>query len=248
MRISIINAVVTAALSFCGAILFARSPGDLPHAILAGERIELVPAKMSFVIPHNWLALYQNENFNNLQLTRSQLERSRQPTAPGWDAQYAKIVNAVLPFENCAVHAGGDGWAENSRVHTDVQMRVYVGQWSVDNVTLWVRKRGLPIARAVATDAWQSKVSRSGTSKVRQGDLVTPLESSEKESLIEESMGEWHRSRLSFPLWNIDYGGIGIVDFYTRGFGQETVVLVFMHVLGANQEVFIAPIVASFKP
>ncbi len=226
----------------------AQSQTELPYATLLGATIELQPSKARFTIPQNWIELYHDGSFNNLHLTREQLERVREPDNMGWDKSCAKIVNAILPFQNCAVHAGGDGWGAEDRVHGDVQMRAYIGQWSIGTIRRLVKEQGLAVAKTVAAEAWQSKARDLGARNSREQDLPAPLETLDKETLEEERVGEWHRSRVSCPLWNVDYGGTGNVDFYSRIDGRQTVVLVFMYSSGANQSVFISPIIASFKP
>jgi hypothetical protein len=222
----------------CLAVSFASPATDLPYARLTGETIELMPWGMSFIIPQNWLDLYYKEHFNNLHLTREQLEKVRNADNAEWDGDYARIVNSVLPFENCAVHAGGDGWGKDGCSHSDVQMRVYVGNWSTPDVKKLIDENGFSIARMIADENRQKmKIAVKGG---------VPLEPT-REVLKPEVVSEWHKFGIALPLWYDDYGGEGNVDFYIRLFGHDTVVLVFMYASGAGQAKFIEPIVASFK-
>lgn len=224
-----------ALLCFCCAISTGHSEAPLPYARLVDHTIELEPSKATFAIPQNWFDLYHNEHWNNLHLTRKELERVKEADNAQWDAEYAKIVNAVLPFENCAVHAGGDGWGSESVTYGDVQMRVYVGKWSILEMKRLVKEKGFPVATAIAM-----KMPEEITK-------ITPPLRAEREVLKEEVIGEWQRLRIALPLRYDDYGGVGTVDFYVRIFRDETVVLVFMFASGAGQAVFIPPIVSSFK-
>jgi hypothetical protein len=40
-----------------------------------------------------------------------------------WDSEYASVVNASLPFEDCAAHVGGEGWGWQGLSFGDLQVR-----------------------------------------------------------------------------------------------------------------------------
>ena len=82
----------------------------------------------------------------DLHLTRKELEQ-RKGCADNvqWDAEYAKIVNAVCYHcfrrTHCAVHAVRRHWdAKKHAAFGDIQMRVYIGNWSILDIGDSLRK------------------------------------------------------------------------------------------------------------
>jgi hypothetical protein len=234
-------------LSFNTAALQGQTKAQLPHASLSGQVVTLIPSGMFFRVPQSWLALYQKDSFNNLKLTREQLEQAKQPTSPARDARFAEVVNSILPFEKCSVQAGGDSRGVNRHDYTDVHMRVYVGNWSISTIGDLLLQRGLPIAERLATEAWKARARDMGTPAYKENDPRVPSEVSNKAGFNKETVGDWLRLRLSFPVWNVDVGDTDIVDLYCRTCDARTVVLVFMYPMGANQTVFIPSVVESFQ-
>lgn len=170
-----------------------------PCAVLQENRISLPQSKVKFEVPHKWLE-WQAQFGNNFHLTRWQLYRVE--TGGGeWDSEYAQVTNAVLPFENCAVHAGGEGWGLRAVSFADLQMRAYTGNWELMEVRQRVLDQGLPEAKTVGGDALFSSAMR----------------------------GDWQRDSISYNLFYGDYGGTAHVDFYSRRIDGKTVVLVFMY-------------------
>ena len=202
---------------------------ETPHAIRSERTIRLEPTGLTFVLPANWIEWYQEEP-DNVHLTRSELEKCKDGGA-GWDADYAEVVNAVLPFTGCVVHAGGEGWGRDSRSVGDLQMRVYLGNWSPKTL--------------------DQTVAEEGTAQARQISLRRAADTSEEINFTQNVVGEWHHNAIRFPVRYSDgidevYGGSN-VEFYLRSFGDTTVVVVFMYADVAPQKKFIQEILSSFR-
>lgn len=179
-----------------------------PHAVICGGTIKLEPTGASFKleptgasfdIPRQWLD-WNAEFHNGIHLSRAQLDGVRVGDGE-WDKEYAEIVNLVLPFGACLVHAGDDGWGKNAVSFADVQMRAYVVEPDPKKVTQRFQKYG-----------------PSGA-----------LRFSKKVSIVCGSFEEWQRVTLSYPLWYKDYGGTANIDVFSRAIGRQTAVLVFMY-------------------
>ena len=171
----------------------------LPCAVLIGNTIYLPQSNTKFNIPQNWLE-WQSKFHNNFHLTRWQLYWVKTGVRE-WDAEYAQVTNAVLPFEHCAVHAGSEGWDLNGVSFTDLQMRVYVGDWKLADIKNQVAQQGLKQAGEIGEDAKFSSYVRD----------------------------KWQRDSISYNVFYGDYGGKAEVDFYSREVNGKTVTLVFMY-------------------
>lgn len=170
-----------------------------PHATIQDTTIALQPSGATFTIPQMWVEWFQRHG-NNLHLTRAELEQV-QVGVGEWDTQFGHIVNATLPFAQCSAHLGGEGWGADSVSYTDVQMRAYVGTWSLDQIRAQVEDAGV-----AAASTFSPEVSTDFTQQ-----------------------DAWQIHSLSFPLWFGDYGATAKLDFYARVVDQQTVVLVFMY-------------------
>lgn len=232
------SSTVAAIYLWC-AISVTQSATPFTHAELSGETIEIRPQNLTFIIPRNWVRLYRDEGFKNLYVTREQLNSIREAGETEWDADYARILNATLPFEQCVAHAGGDGWGKDSRLYNDLQMRVYISTSSVVDVTKAILQKAVPVARLIAerTHAKQTTAAEGGL-PIEIGKVVTD----------EKTIGEWHCATIAVPLWYNDYGGTGNVEFYVRAIGDKSITFVFMYASGSEQAAAtISNIIRSFK-
>jgi hypothetical protein len=211
VRASIIGVL----FSFCVASI--AEGGDRRFSSLEGTTIRMQPSGASFQIPADW-----THSSNTLHLTSAELEKVRKGTGE-WDTEYAKVVNAGLPFEDCAVHAGGEGWGANGASFGDLQMRGYVS-----------RRNGAEIERRIAGRGFSA--ARNLPSKNASGAVIH-----------EDDEGAWHRIAISYDLSYSDYGGKANVEFYISVHGNWTVVLVFMHADTGKQDSTIRQIVQSFS-
>lgn len=229
------NVLLLGLWSFCCAVSVAHAEPKRIYAKLLDHTVELQPSKAAFAIPQRWIDLYHNEHLTNLHLDREQLEKVRYAGNAEWDSVYAKIVDAVVPFDNCAFHGGSDGWGNKSSLYTDLQMRVYVGEWPVADIYRTVEVKAVAVAKAICKDSTSQPPVASGPEELL------------KDSLRRDRIGDWDRLRVALPLFYYDYGGIANVDFYVRSFGHDTVVFVFMYSSGAFETTEIQTIVNSFR-
>jgi len=78
------------------------------YATREGQKIILHPSGVTLNVPQQWLE-WDERFHNNFHLTRDELEKVHNGEGQ-WDTEYAKVVNAALPFTDCAAHVGGEGW------------------------------------------------------------------------------------------------------------------------------------------
>lgn len=153
-----------------------------------GSIIKLSPLGASFHIPQDWLD-WNRRFHNNLHLTRQDLE-SVKDGAGEWDTEYAKVVNAALPFNDCSAHVGGEGWGLQGSSFGDLQMRVYLTDQSEKDIIKRISELAFAAAKTVRKN---SQVNPT----------ITPP----------EHTGEWSRIITSYQLWYVDYGGTAHVGF-----------------------------------
>lgn len=173
------------------------------YATRSGRTITLHPSGGSFDVPTDWLSWY-SEFHDNLHLGGKDLDSVRVGQGE-WDTEYAKVVNAVLPFSDCAAHVGGEGWGKHGVAWSDVQLRAYQTSLTEEQVHQSTSTAGLRSARKIAKDA-----------------ALLPL----------VTQGPWRRSTIKYSVCYGDYGGVARIDFYTRTDKGQTIVLVFMYVDG----------------
>jgi hypothetical protein len=178
--------------------LKAAEPGTA-RALICGRAIELQPPGASFRIPQAWLE-WDAKFHNNIHRTPADLKKVRVGDGE-WDKEYAEIVNSVLPFDSCLVHAGGEAWGKNAVSFADVQMRAYIVELPPRQIAARMANKG----RCVA------------------------MRYSKKVALTRSEFDKWLRVTLSYDLWYTDYGGTANVDVFARAFGNQTAVLVFMY-------------------
>jgi hypothetical protein len=217
---------ISCLVSMAGSAILAEPP----QATFSGTTIRLEPSGATFDLPDDWIEWYRDRH-DNLHLNRAELQKVKDAIAY-FDADYARVVNAVLPFESCAIHAGGEGWGSESRSVADLQMRAYLGDWSLKTLQRLIAEKGLSTAR---------NISHRETGMSTSKDIL----------FRKDVVSEWHRSAIRFPVKyrdNVDevYGGAN-VEFYVRSFGADTVVLVFMYSDPCTQKKYMQTIFSSFK-
>ena len=89
-----------------------------------GNLITLNPIGVSLKIPANWVVWY-SRHANNLHLSRQQLAAVEFPKNDEWDTEFARVCNVSLPFDRCVAHLGSEGWGDDARSFSDLQVRVY---------------------------------------------------------------------------------------------------------------------------
>ncbi len=133
----------------------------------------------------------------------------------GSDEEDAQVINSVLPFEDCAAHFGDRGWG--NYLWNDLQGRVYVVDLTPEEVAGRIEKRGLSKALKVFEGA----------------------------SLSSESYGMWRKRTLNITDAPTHFILAKNLDFYSRSFGDKTVVFVFLHAGGFDETIH--GILDSFK-
>jgi len=118
------------------------------YATRQGRTIQLHPSNITFQVPQSWLE-WDSEFHNNFHLTHRQL-RSVRVGHGEWDSEYASVVNASLPFEDCAAHVGGEGWGWQGVSFGDLQVRTYVTSLSEVEVLARIKSQGFETAQRVA--------------------------------------------------------------------------------------------------
>lgn len=176
-------------------------------ATLKGRTIELYPSHVTFQIPQGWLE-WDAQFHNNLHLTHRQLRNVRVGHGE-WDSEYGSVVNAALPFDECAVHVGGEGWGWSGASFGDLQVRAYIATRPTDQILAAITTSGFTTAQRTAErqDGWAA---------------------GNKASLSTSTYGKWQHVEITYPLWYGDYGGSAPINFYIRDIGQYRLALVFM--------------------
>jgi hypothetical protein len=172
-----------------------------------GRTIRLHPSNITFQVPQSWVE-WDSEFHNNFHLIHREL-RSVKIAHGEWDAEYASVVNASLPFEECAAHVGGEGWGWQGVSFGDLQVRAYVTGLSGDEVFARIKAQGFGVAQSIAERQTGSGVGR-------------------KASFSTSTEPAWQHAKISYPLWYGDYGGTAQIDFYLRDSGHYRLVIVLM--------------------
>jgi len=172
-----------------------------------GRTIRLHPSNITFQVPQSWEE-WDSEFHNNFHLTHREL-RSVRIGHGEWDSEYASVVNASLPFEECAAHVGGEGWGWQGVSFGDLQVRAYVTGLSGDEVLARIKEQGFGVAQSIAE-------RQTGFGAGREASFSTSTEQT------------WQHAKISYPLWYGDYGGTAPIDFYLRDAGHYRLVIVLM--------------------
>ena len=197
------------------------SENNSPYSVLEGTTIRIKPYNATFEIPEDWLTPKRapDEHIKNLFFSWPELDEVNQidGEANGFDEQEAQVINSVLPFENCVAHVGDRGWGNG--LWNDLQVRVYVADWSPEVIISRVEKQGLD----KASELFERASVKSG------------------------NRGEWQMRSLDIldaPSWSDVILGERL-DFYYRAFGNKTVIIVFLHTDKFDPEIGL--ILDSFK-
>jgi len=188
------------------------------YATREGRKIILHPSGVTLNVPQQWLE-WDERFHNNFHLTRDELEKVHNGEGQ-WDTEYAKVVNAALPFTDCAAHVGGEGWGREGSSFGDVQLRAYISTLSERTILASIRGDAFDTARQVA---------RPFPTPAALAQLAPET------SLKEDKEGQWRTSVIQYPLWYGDYGGVARIRFYVASIEHGTLVLVFMG--GENEQV-----------
>lgn len=196
--------LATAILTFCLGIAITYSPAwytrvthfHLPYSVLEGNTVRIYPYRATFEIPESWLTPGPH-SVKNLHLSRRDL--SELYWNDGADAEDAQVINAVLPFENCAAHFGDQDWG--NYFWNDFQGRVYLVDLTPAQLAESIETKGLAKASSVFEDA----------------------------TLSWGRFGAWRNLSMEIMDAPTHFILMKRLDFYYRRFGDKTVVFVFLH-------------------
>ena len=129
----------------------APTPSNVyPYSILEGRTVKIMPYGATFVLPEAWIS--PTYGGKNLFLSRDELASISQPA---WGNE-SRVMNSVLPFSDCAVHAGERGWGNGT---VSDQARVYVLEMTPDEVATRIERDGL----ATSARAFDKAVFTAGS-------------------------------------------------------------------------------------
>src|SRR6187455_3550376 len=130
----------------------------LPFATQSDRTITLQPSGATLQIPEAVRTAERSGSGGikrqfTAYLSRPDLERVKGGSpGPGWnewDLPYSSILNAVLPFEACAVHFGTEPFGPGSGSFADLQTRVYVVDTPAAAIASRIATDGLVQAKAI---------------------------------------------------------------------------------------------------
>lgn len=179
------------------------------YATRNGNTITIYPTQSSFRVPDSWIAHYGKYR-DNFHFSREELAEV-QNGAGEWDEEYGRVANALFPYDECAAHAGGEGWGRNGSSFGDVQLRVYITKMSPEQVIQRMAGRGLDLARRIQSNKDTAQVVDLGAD------------------------GRFRHADLTYRLFYGDYGGTARIREYAVPAGDYTLVLFFMG--GEEEEV-----------
>lgn len=182
------------------------SDADRPYSVLEGNTVRVRPYNATFEIPESWLHYeVEPEGQNNLHLSKQELNWLY--WNDGRDAEDAQVINAVLPFEDCAAHFGDKDWG--NYFWNDLQGRVYVVDLSPEELATAIDTRGLNESLSVFEDA----------------------------SVVSGNYGSWRRLTLNIMDAPTHFILMKDMDFYFQRAGDKTVVFVFLHAGGFDSTI-----------
>jgi hypothetical protein len=186
----------------------ASHTANSPFATREGTSIVLQPSGIRFSVPQDWVDWYKKRG-NNFHLTAEELDRVGHG-AGEWDDEYARVCNAIFPFDRCAAHVGEEGWGKEGVSYGDLQVRVY----DLESPLKTVEE---DIARKSTDDIGQLIC---GTVRVQKGD----------------EQG-WCQIVFSYRRFYYDYSDTAYVDIRLKQVDRKTIGLVFMYTSGQSQDV-----------
>lgn len=208
MKDLIANLVVTllfgVTLSSCAVAQHSAERGS-PTASLVGNKVTVEPYGATFEFPLAWLSEEEKHRNpvgyrENLYISWKELDQMH--VINGDNAADAQIMNAILPFELCAVHVGSKGWG--NYLTNDLYARMYVLDGSVNDFEKLLETRGLQRAQAVYKTAKLKTVQNQHW----RGRVMSVFKAEGHTLLFKD------------------------LSFYYQGFENKTVVFVFIHQSG----------------
>lgn len=195
---NLLRAFALVSTVLCGMTASHASDARQRFSTIEGKTIRLHPSEASFEIPKDWGARTQGMELQEVRKSREE-----------WKAEYTRVLNAALPFSECAVQA--DQWDWKAFTFAGVRVRGYILDQTIKAVDERISTKGFAAAKRLL------------------GPTIGNV------SLAEGELERWHRISISYDAWYYDYGGRANIDFYATEKNGMTIVLVFSYV-GRNQE------------
>lgn len=108
---------------------------------MSGQTVTILPSGVSFEVPESWTKqIYKKSLF----LSWDELNEVNKPAIPDFELETSAILDAVIPFDDCATHVGEKGW--NIGVVSE-QLRVYISNESAETILDRIETKGLRIAK-----------------------------------------------------------------------------------------------------
>ena len=167
-----------------------------PFSTIDKNKITIKPFNASFDIPEKWLE-YTREK--NIYLNCSELEKIDFEYGINFDEEDGQVMDAVIPFENCAANFGDKGWGNGN--WNDIQGRVYVTNLTLNEVGEKIEKNGFNKASSVF----------------------------EKASVKNSEYNDWQHKSLEVLDAPTHFMLFKEICFYYRAFDDKTVVFTFLH-------------------
>jgi hypothetical protein len=188
------------------------SQRDSHFSTAEGRMVRMQPSGTAFEIPEGrWDGWYRS---------RAELDKAKRGKGE-WYAEYARVANAALPFQNCSIQTGTYLW--NAPTFFGVTVRGY----SLDSVAGETEARIASKALTAARHLPRSTVSNASLTKSREK--------------------QWDRLLIGYDVSYGDYGGRANVDFYVTEVEGKTIVLVFMYADVNNNASVVRQILESFS-
>lgn len=180
----------------------APQPRTPRGSIRRDTTIEVVGQGWRFRVPAQWVRwLDENETRPNMHLTPVELDSVKDAEGE-WDREFALVVNAMLPFDQCVAHVGSEGWGLRGISYADLQVRVYVLTATPEAIEERARVQGAAAITSLT------------------GSLAVPQQ---------ELSGSWRRMILRYFLMYSDYGATSIVDLRLKQAGDRVIAFAFMY-------------------
>lgn len=174
-----------------------------PYSVLEGTTVRVQPYNASFKIPESWLIpkVISNMPTKNLFLSWQDLNEinSIDKYSNGFDYEDAQVINAVMPFEDCAIHFGDKAW--NNGLWNDLQGRIYITNLTPEEVEAKVENQGLKTAKDVF----------------------------EEVKIVSDNYEEWKIKSLKITDAPTHFILMKRLNFYYHRFDNKTVVFVFLY-------------------
>jgi hypothetical protein len=192
------------------ATLCLSESGRDHFSTLQGAAIRIEPVAASLQVPQDWV----------LYLTKQEIKSVKKGEGE-WQTEYAKVLNAALPFAACSLHAGKYRW--ESPAVGSLQMRVYVLDGTVEQVQKGISSKGFSAAKSLSSKHIHNA------------------------AIAVDEVGPWRRVIITYDAWYGDYGGKANLNFYASDHGPWTVAVVFLGGAGAENSLAVAKILHSFS-